>query len=1251
MLLCPLSSVKRSSPMLSLTFHALVMVSVWLANVPSSVAMIPSDANSEEDRPAGSVDAAETTDLPLTLEWDFSTVATRSAQAPQSSTLPYTLHNGAKIEQVGPTGDWYEGLPESNESLRLGEAGAYARVADQRESGPLDFELGESLTIEAWVRVDQVHDGRHVYVVGKGRTYEQGTAENHNYALRLTGKSGKSHPSFLFSTRGDGGETTYHRWTANGGFATDQLWHHVAVCYTFGQPDSMRGWVDGQEAKGKWDLGGPTEAAPVVDNDALWIGSALGGSPSNSLVGAIDRVRLHRQLVDPQTLQSRRRLISRPPKWPTDTEPGVVTITMHEGAGSHQQIPLLPPEESFRFTTPRLALHRLPLKYVSGGIRELWDGPVLVRAFAEVEFPDQSIELVLRGSGLSQVWIDDQVVVRSEAKRLFMNAHQPLEIYEPEMPWLRVPRAGDQETRVQLELEPGVHRVVLESQVGSTNSRCEPGELLVAMRRGDAMYEVLAPAGKTAKVSSSPRTERPVSTTGGNSPDREPLHLVDSEFEAYREELEEDLRQLEATLLKKSTAEHDVYWNQRHEIACQVIERRDWPAPPESPKELAAHNPIDGYINSHLYATAREANDDMHAVSDQLNFLAEDRVFLRRLCLDVVGVPPSLEFVNRYERQPPDTRRAWLVDEFFDESRWADRWADHWTGYWQDVLAENPNILKPTLNNTGPFRFWIHDALRMNKSMDRFVTELIQMAGDIHAGGPAGFGMAAENDVPMAEKAHILGTAFLGVDMKCARCHDAPYHPWKQSDLFEIGAMLNQSHIEVPESSSVPGGFMDEHAGDLLIEVTLQPGSQVQPSWPVQRLGIDEFGFRPTLQVNDETTTSSAVAESEATPSSAEPRLAFARQLDASLEMLLIDSPWSDGAAEGTWDSGGPIGSSFTSRQRLAAIITRGENRRFSKVIANRVWERLFGWGLVSSTDDWLDADRRYPELLEHLANEFIRSGYDLKALTKYIVQSRAYQRSAIDERRLSGERRYTAPWIRRMSAEQLVDSMHAVTGVALETEPLTFDMEGAQRVNAFLNLGRAERAWELISLANERDRPSLSLPKAAAVCDCLEAFGWRPSRQSPVTHRQTEPNLAQPGVVANGHLTGHVTRMTDEANTTEWSIQADSAEALVERFFLAVLTRAPSEAERERFTAILSSGFEERACEPPNRQPLPPTHEGFATWSNHFDVRTNALVREQEKRVARGPQPTERLDADWRERAEDALWALVVAPEFQMIQ
>ena len=87
-------------------------------------------------------------------------------------------------------------------------------------------------------------------------------------------------------------------------------------------------------------------------------------------------------------------------------------------------------------------------------------------------------------------------------------------------------------------------------------------------------------------------------------------------------------------------------------------------------------------------------------------------------------------------------------------------------GYWQDVLAENPNILNPTLN-TGLFRWWLYESFRDNKPMDLFVTELLRMRGSERYGGPAGFGVASQNDVPMAMKGTVVAAAFLGVEMKC----------------------------------------------------------------------------------------------------------------------------------------------------------------------------------------------------------------------------------------------------------------------------------------------------------------------------------------------------------------------------------------------------------------------------------------------------------------------------------------------------
>ncbi|MEM1296784.1 MAG: DUF1549 domain-containing protein, partial [Verrucomicrobiota bacterium] len=144
--------------------------------------------------------------------------------------------------------------------------------------------------------------------------------------------------------------------------------------------------------------------------------------------------------------------------------------------------------------------------------------------------------------------------------------------------------------------------------------------------------------------------------------------------------------------------------------------------------------------------------------------LATDLDFFRRLALDTVGVPPSEAEIAQFLADDARSRRINAIERFVSD----DRWADHWMGYWQDVLAENPNLINPTLNNTGPFRWWIYESLLDNKAADLFVTELIRMEGSERLGGPAGFGVASGNDVPMAAKGMIISSAFLGVEMKCA---------------------------------------------------------------------------------------------------------------------------------------------------------------------------------------------------------------------------------------------------------------------------------------------------------------------------------------------------------------------------------------------------------------------------------------------------------------------------------------------------
>ncbi len=396
---------------------------------------------------------------------------------------------------------------------------------------------------------------------------------------------------------------------------------------------------------------------------------------------------------------------------------------------------------------------------------------------------------------------------------------------------------------------------------------------------------------------------------------------------------------------------------------------------------------------------------------------------LRRLFLDTVGVPPSPEDSRDFLSSTDPNRWSFLVDRLLDDPRHA----DHWVSYWQDVLAENLRLVKGKLNNTGPFRWWIYEALKDNKPFDQFVTELVRFAGSAHGGGAAGFGLATQNDVPMAAKAHVIGTAFLGKEMKCARCHDAPYHQSSQHDLFSIAAMLEGETITLPESSTVPASFFERDGGRKpFIQITLHPGDTIPSRWP----------FTAHVHHDDH-------AEAE------DPREVLARE------------------------------------------ITHPANARFAQVIVNRLWSRYFGEGFVEPVHDWEQQAPSHPELLDYLAREFVRSSYDLRHLHRLILTSEAYQRVAsLSPSPSPGERFFTAPLRRRVSAKQLVDSLFEVTGVPFYSEELSFDPEGAHPPDVMQSLGRPERAWQINTVSSERDRPSLTLPRASSIIAVMEVFG-----------------------------------------------------------------------------------------------------------------------------------------------------------------
>ncbi len=1197
---------------------------------------------------------------------------------------PLNLHGSVHRDVEGPRPPVYPDFSEHNTAVRLDGNGARLTLADPGPNSPFDFTNGDEITLEAWVNVRELRDGESRYIIGKGRTGRRGFAgDNQNWALRVTGQGGKACLNFLFASTpvAGGGDRHWHRWTTTDGFVPRTGWHHVAVTYRFGEPESIQGWLNGKQLPGRWDMGGPTKQPPINDDDEIWIGSSMGGSAGVSWNGGLDAIAIHRRVLDEATLKKRYRRVGEitlvglaPPVMPElgPLPSDRVVVTFHPDFPAHDRWLMEDeswPAEAARWEGDAFLLNQLPLRYDDWGLRTAWKAPVVVRMAADVELPAGEQTLLFRSRGLARLWVDGKLVGSTQPLTGSPDGEEPMTpVAEPPAPGHRPAWHRQQEVIGTVEIKSaGPVRVVLEAIAGGQRFRPEPGELVVALRSSDGQaYSLLRPTDWQ-------QTELP---------------LTDPVVEAKLAEIEASLNAFNDATRRAAAASRDAYWASRHDAATQWVTDHQ---PPAIPKMPAAEHPIDAFVLARIEQVKAAASSTpeaeaqhfhaqvlpilrsecfrCHGDKDQgglrlhsrdaaiaggdsglpaiepgeaeasalinrlrsdfaeermppsgpplaeekiriledwiasgapwpevpLSFsqtaipaVVDDLAFLRRAYLDTVGVVPTEAEIREFSADSAPDKRERLIERLLDDPRWA----DHWISYWQDVLAENPTMLNATLNSTGPFRWFLYDALRDDKAVDRWVTELVMMRGTAPEGGSAGFGQASQNDAPLASKGHILAGAFLGMEMQCARCHDSPYHTTSQRELFSLAAMLARQPVSVPESSTVPAAFFEGKGHQSLIKVTLKPGESVQPTWHFAEVTGAEDG----------------------------------PQLHALMENP--DDP----------------------RERLAALITAAQNRRFAQVIANRLWRRLLGAGIVEPPHDWEGNPPSHPELLDWLAKDLVANQYSLKHLTKRIMTSQLYQREAIGENLAAApqERLFNAPERRRMTAEQLVDSFYVAAGQRMKVEEMTIDPDGRRTAASRNTFGKPHRSWMFVSMSNERDRPSLTFPYAAMVEEVLTAFGWSADRQSPRTDRELAPNVRQPAVIANSHLTLWLTSASHQSHLADLAVEAETPEALVDSIFLSFLTRLPNAEEKQRFTQELAEGFQQRLV-PADQRVQPPSWERLpqVTWSNHLRNEANSIQLEHARRVRQGPPADPRLQPEWRQRYEDFVWSVVNLREF----
>ena len=217
--------------------------------------------------------------------------------------LQARLGIGVSLIVPGPRPPGFPNFAAENLAAEMTVPGqdAVLRVKDPGPNSVLDFTKGDTITIEAWVQCARpLRNQQLAPIVGKGRTGNPSfQPNNENWALGLIGDGKLAHASFTFHTAAG----TAHRWVSDSAFAHGENWHHIAITYQFGKPDSIRAWIDGKHSIGAWEKGRTTNEPPVVDNDEVWIGATLGAKAEHTFPGCVDEVALYRTALPQERIQ------------------------------------------------------------------------------------------------------------------------------------------------------------------------------------------------------------------------------------------------------------------------------------------------------------------------------------------------------------------------------------------------------------------------------------------------------------------------------------------------------------------------------------------------------------------------------------------------------------------------------------------------------------------------------------------------------------------------------------------------------------------------------------------------------------------------------------------------------------------------------------------------------------------------------------------------------------------------------------
>ena len=371
--------------------------------------------------------------------------------------------------------------------------------------------------------------------------------------------------------------------------------------------------------------------------------------------------------------------------------------------------------------------------------------------------------------------------------------------------------------------------------------------------------------------------------------------------------------------------------------------------------------------------------------------LCSDDEFVRRVYIDITGLPPTRDDLMQFrnDKRPSKVKRDELIDLLVGNRAYV----EHWTNKWADMLQVNRKFLGE--EGAIALRNWIRQKIALNTPYDEFAHEILTASGSNFENPPASYYKVLRDPADAMENTTHL---FLAVRFNCNKCHDHPFERWTQDQYYNLAAYFAQ--VGRKEDTA----FAGKKIGGTAVE-----------------------GAKPLVEVIFDKTNGEM-------------------KHDRTGQVVAPATPYvhADVAPQGR-----------TRREQLAVWMTSSKNQYFARSYVNRLWGYMFGVGIIDPIDDIRAGNPpTNPALLDALEKDFIASGFDVQHMLRTILKSRTYQHSIRTNKwNVDDTINYSHAIPRRLPAEVLFDSLHAVTGTTLRINGVPVGFRAAELPDAGLKV------------------------------------------------------------------------------------------------------------------------------------------------------------------------------------------------------